>query len=494
MSWLPHVAWLVGYVMVVVVVGLAVRLTARLTRPVVPPGTPTPDLIDTPPAVVNLLMNGLADAPDAAPATLLDLAARGRVELFPAGEETRVLVRNRHPGGLTAYERRVLERVTPPGKAEPLTLEEVSRRHAADGHEWQLRLVAEVRQDAQERGLISTGKDNPATWVFIVGLLVLLLPTCGASGSLLMLLGGERVHPLAGLVTMAVLVLALFAVSLVPLMRLGGSARRERFTPEGRRVAGHWAGVAAWLRGHEAFADLPPAAVGLWDRYLAHGVAVSAAPRAAATVDLRTGRVGLVRSTFGGRERLVRVDYPKSTPLRITGMRSALRLATAAAGLAVLAGVVALQRGRADVLPRPVQLSLAAVGALLALWFAYRVVRSLADLVLRRTVTGRVVRLVPCSQYQDPHDLLGSGKDTPPEVPTELRDAEVTRAGEGYAVTYAYFAVLDDGVSDPIGAWWVSPRQAAELRRTPDVVARVEPWSRCLVGCRPHEASSLLRV
>ena len=48
---------------------------------------------------------------------------------------------------------------------------------------------------------------------------------------------------------------------------------RDRLTPLGRKVTAHWLGVAEWLRRHEPLRDLPPAAVAVWDRYLAYGAA-----------------------------------------------------------------------------------------------------------------------------------------------------------------------------------------------------------------------------
>src|SRR6478609_5543499 len=68
------------------------RLAPRLRR--VRGGPPTTELRDEPPAVVNLLVNQLADAPQAASATLLDLAARRILEIHQiADEPSHTLVR-----------------------------------------------------------------------------------------------------------------------------------------------------------------------------------------------------------------------------------------------------------------------------------------------------------------------------------------------------------------------------------------------------------------
>jgi hypothetical protein len=70
-------------------------------RPV-PPAAATFELGGEPPAVVNLLVERNLDAPRAASATLLDLAARRHVEIFATAdnaEHTLVRVRGPDRGG-----------------------------------------------------------------------------------------------------------------------------------------------------------------------------------------------------------------------------------------------------------------------------------------------------------------------------------------------------------------------------------------------------------
>jgi hypothetical protein len=45
-------------------------------------------------------------------------------------------------------------------------------------------------------------------------------------------------------------------------------------TDEGRVAAAHWLGVRDFIGDHGNFDDLPPAAVAVWDRYLAYGAAM----------------------------------------------------------------------------------------------------------------------------------------------------------------------------------------------------------------------------
>ena len=92
---------------------------------------------------------------------------------------------------------------------------------------------------------------------------------------------------------------------------IAGRYRGERSTPSGREVAARWLGVRDWLAGHDAFADLPPAAVMVWDRYLGYGAAVHVAHAATAALDLGMGSKYLVWSSYGGHWRRVRVRYPR---------------------------------------------------------------------------------------------------------------------------------------------------------------------------------------
>jgi len=48
----------------------------------------------------------------------------------------------------------------------------------------------------------------------------------------------------------------------------------DQLTPAGRDVASRWLGVRAFIAGTGSLDDLPPAAVEVWDRYLAYGAAM----------------------------------------------------------------------------------------------------------------------------------------------------------------------------------------------------------------------------
>jgi hypothetical protein len=470
------ITMIIGFILLTVLVGLLARLVAWLGRPTVPTGPSTPELLDTPPAVVNLMMSGLAGAPEAGAATLLDLAARGVLELHQPGadpEGTTVTVRRADPAGLTAYERRVLQRVTPPRGVRPFTLADLDRRHAEDGHEWHARVLAEVRQDATDRGLVLAGGQSAAGVVLMLGFVGLTVLSCLTGFAIMEFLGlDERMHPIAQLVGMGVFVLLLCAAAIAATTHLAGDVRGARLTPEGRRVAGHWAGVATWLRAHEAFADLPPASVTVWDRYIAHGVALGASPRAAATVDLRAGQVDVVRSTFGGAERLVQVRYPRSGRTR-WNVPAGRRLIMNGTGLALLAVLTLLQLTRADALPTPVLAALGAVAAVLALRCSYRTVRAASDLARPVHITGQVIRIVPFTVTSAPQDGA---------------TATNKRPLNHHPWSAAAFLVVDDGRSDTTRAWWITRAQLRGIRPGSIVTVRAQPWTACLSRVRPGHA------
>ena len=85
-------------------------------------------------------------------------------------------------------------------------------------------------------------------------------------------------------------------------------------TPRRAGRGARWLGVRDWLRGHEQFAELPPASVAVWDRYLGYGAALGVTHLASAVLDLGMGNRRLVWSSFGGTWHRVRVRYPRLWP------------------------------------------------------------------------------------------------------------------------------------------------------------------------------------
>ncbi|WP_035805891.1 DUF2207 family protein [Kitasatospora mediocidica] len=315
------VLWLLAF-------GLVLLATRNGT---VQAGPATQELGDSPepPAVVSLLANGWRSTAHAAESTLLDLAARGHLELRQAGEnpaDTTVHLTDNAPTVLRPYEHRVLARVTAQAGTDGAPIGAVAFRAAKQAATWNRLLRREIVAEARQRGLSrprigsALGTTLMAAAVVPAVLFGLALLTIGGSH-------GIRAGLLAGAVTFIVLVFLL------------ATAVTERATPAGLDRAGHWAGVRQWLEAHESFTQLPPAAVTVWERYLAYGAALDVTVRVNQLLDFGTGNRRRVWSGYGGTWREVRIRYPRVWPGYGATNRGLLQRALAAA---VVSGGLAL--------------------------------------------------------------------------------------------------------------------------------------------------------
>ncbi|MFE0459395.1 DUF2207 family protein [Kitasatospora sp. NPDC058965] len=284
------------------------------------------------PAVVSLLGSGWRGVRHAAAATVLDLAARGVLELRQPGDDpaaTTVHLTGRQLPSATACERRVLNRVGALARSGGAPIGAIAFRADRAAAGWQAALRREVLAEARVRGL--SWRRLPQS--LVNGLLLGTLAP-GALAALAVVVGG---HP----------VRAAVLVGAVPTGALGLLLARsvgERATPAGLVRAGHWAGLRQWLHAHEAFAGLPPAAVTVWDRYLAYGTALGVSSTAGRLLGFDAGSKRRVWSEFGGRWREVRIGYPPLWPGYGADGARLLRTAGAFALLAVGAGVFAAVR------------------------------------------------------------------------------------------------------------------------------------------------------
>jgi hypothetical protein len=443
------------------------------TRPARPSAGPaTQDLGDEPPAVVNLLTNRWRLDEDAAESTLLDLAAKRLIELRqPANDPMHTTIHIRQdeqPPSLQPYEHRVLSRIQGLAVNGVIPVTALTFRNQHHAKSWNKRLHREVVADARARGL-SRRRFGPQ----IVAALTAVAAVSAAGIFLAMLryvlrnpsedndIGGAFV---AGVIAFAVLA------------GIVASQRGERDTPAGRTAAARWLGVRAWLRGHEEFADLPPAAVAVWDRYLPYGAAMGVTHTASAVLDLGMGDRTLVWSSYGDRWRRVRVRYPKLWS----------RYGQTAPAL-VWPAVISLVAGGLLVRYRdlPTELDPASdptvtgyfetatrvalvLGILLLARGGYRAVRALVDLATTRTITGQVLWL-------DVWRTRSQGENRP-------------------RIPWLHYLAVDDGRSDRTTAWALPHATMGPRCRDGDTVTiRVRPWSRRVVALtvvergRPHQ-------
>ncbi|WP_213455516.1 DUF2207 family protein [Rhizomonospora bruguierae] len=421
---------------------------------------PSPDLPEEPPAVASLVGAGWQVTEDAAEATLLDLAARHYLEFRQPDNDpyhTTVHLTGTVPTGLNAYEKRVYDRVGELAMRGVVPLTAMTFRDEKAAKSWWKALRKEVIADSRARGL-SRRRFGPA----IVGFLVVVAAVAAAGitygfGHWAIRTPDERGDDVEGII-------AAYAFGFALLATFAGRYTGERDTAAGRQAAGRWMGVRDWLRGHEAFADLPPAAVGLWDRYLAYGAALGATRTASAVIDMGMGDRTRVWSTFGGSWRRIRVRYPSSGRYGSTAPMLVFR--------GVVLGVIGFLVARHGHIIVDIAMQIDAVsnsafapfagltaalitvaGAVLLLNGGYTVVRTITDLSAPRTVTGQVLWIAVWRTQNSSSD------NSPPQPIT-------------------YYLAVDDGTSDRTVAWAMPLALAGGCATGDTIRMTVRPWSR----------------
>jgi Predicted membrane protein (DUF2207) len=394
----------------------------------VEPGPETLDLPGTePPAVVNLVTGDWDLGHEAVPATLLDLAACGRVAIDQVGDSTLVRVRADRPGDdrLTGYERMVLDHVRSLARHTAdgaVPAEALTTGPGSDAKRWWRRFRTEVHEDARARGL-SRSRWSGLQHVILIAAAAAVAVLVGLAGSTL---GDdpERTDddPLGTLVGFS-------AVSFGGLVALVEVVSGERDTPQGRASAARWLGLRELLSTNLLFAEQPPAGVAIWNRHLAHGAALGLAHGAVRALPLGAESDRVAWSPVTGRWRVVRISYPLLNPPGY-GRHPALVIFFGVVHLgvaAVLTGTSTLALGTmtdastdAPVALQAMAVLVVAVTGAVAARGGWMVYAGLADLFGgRRTAVGRVLR----------HRVRGNGDST------------------------RWYVAVDDGMSDRILAW-----------------------------------------
>jgi hypothetical protein len=432
------------------------------TRPARPRAEPaTPELGEEPPAVVNLLANRWRLDEDAAESTLLDLAARRIIELRQPGNDpmqTTIHLREPEEGTeLLPYERRVLDRVRGLAVNGVIPVTALTFRNQHHAKQWTRRLHREVTADARSRGL-SRRRFSPEMISALVAVAALSAAGLFLAVAHNALNDNDPDTDLGGAFWVGLVAFAILA-------GIAGSQRGERDTAAGRAAAARWLGVRGWLRGHEEFGDLPPAAVMVWDRYLPYGAALGVTHTASAVLDLGMGDRRLVWSSYGGHWRRVRVRYPRLWTRYGRTVPSLLLPAL----LSVLVGALLvrfhelpleLELGGDERLTRNLELASRVglvLGVLLVVRGGYRVVRSLVDLATTRTITGEVL-------WREVWRSRSQGKNRP-------------------SAPWLDYLAVDDGSAARTTAWGL-PRTLADAgcQHGDTVTIQVRRWSRRVVA------------
>jgi hypothetical protein len=361
----------------------AIRVIRQPRTPREGPATST--LRSESPAVANMLVEDFRPTRESAAATLLDLAARGFVDIEgtdPA--RTVVRVRKRDEASVTGYERMVLQLLRARTVNGVVPAGALTTGTQADAREWWRRFRKEVEGEARARGLSRDLWDTRILWLLAA---LALIPS-----------------PLVGL---AYFELGAAIAALAPgiaLISYTKTRNRQRDTPAGLEAASGWLGVRRHLRDDPAFPDLPPGAVTVWERYLAYGAALGAARGTVRALPLGAEDDHLAWSTQGGVWREVRVRYPTLWPPAWGALpRTALTWAIGAGILAVLLLWTTVVLGSLDRDPtvpailmsilRWLAVVMGVAGVLLGSWAAVALVRALRAFGPPREIRGQVVRL-----------------------------------------------------------------------------------------------------
>ncbi|SIR31712.1 DUF2207 family protein [Micromonospora avicenniae] len=420
-----------------------------------------------PPAVVSLLANQWQVTADAAESTLLDLAARGYVELRQADADphhTTVHLTGRSPEYLTRYERLVLDRVTERAVDRVVPLTALSFADAGRAASWSKRLRRYVVADARRLGL--SRRRFSKVMVTTLGVLG-VVAAAGVAAGVWHLVNRTDDDPFGSF--------AAFAVTAVALVGIAARDLGERDTLVGREVAARWLGLRAWLARHESFADLPPAAVAVWDRYLSYGAALGVTRTASQVIHFGVADRKRLWSSYGGGWRQVPVTYPAGMPrygqaLGWIVFRAVLAgmvgwTLTRVVGVALLEPAPGSPDAAASLWSRltsidPVTLGVITLGLVLLGYAGYLGVRVLVDLVAPADVTGEVLW----------HQVW--------QVRSSDSDSSSTPVN--------HYLVVDDGHADQLRAWVLPEQIAGECRLGDVVTVRVRPWTRRVTRVTVH--------
>jgi Predicted membrane protein (DUF2207) len=429
---------------------LAVGIVYQRRRPnEARPDPPTLELGPEPPAVANLLVHDFRVTHDAVPATLLDLAARGAVELEEREPGSYVCrLEARTDGELAPYEQRIVDLLRRRQSGGIVPAQALTTGPSKESSRWWNDFRREVIADAQRRGLC----------VDILDAKTLKRLTIAALAPAALLWGLTSFT--AGLV---------YFVAAGAFLGVVMARHTQHDTPAGLAAASRWLGVQAKLAEDEVFREQPPIAVAMWERHLAYGAAFGLATEAVRAIPMGAESDTRAWTSYGGSWRSVQIKYPDTLPAGwgahpgVALLHSLIWGAVSVFVLAVVSRPVLDAAPDAGAIEFVIVVLLVVVPAVAAVVLGVGALRALADLWSTKEVTGQILR------------LRTYGSDDKKRW---------------------YVAVDDGSGASTIRAWRLRPELYSQLVQGDVVTASVTPNLRYVRSIAPAEtgASSLERT
>ncbi|MDQ3981821.1 MAG: DUF2207 domain-containing protein [Actinomycetota bacterium] len=278
----------------------AMRLPGRVRA-----GPETTDLGSESPALANLVTHRFNPTRDVVPATLVDLAARGLIEIEDRGLGNYFCRLTGRSADVAPYEQMMVDHlrsVTADGvvPAEALTTGPQDRSKA-----WWNAFKKKVVVHAQAEGL---SKD---LWSLAaqIGLLLAATPLALLYWIAIGFRDADELARSALLDGVTIGGGAVLAALLVV-----GATKRQTSTPEGEHAAARWLGVRRALEESPSFEMLPPSGVAVWERHLAYAAALGVASRSISALPMGAESDTEAWTASSGAWRKVTVRYPRWRP------------------------------------------------------------------------------------------------------------------------------------------------------------------------------------